>query len=79
MIAVLIGTATITVPDTTTAPPYLVILAIVLVAYITLQMLITVRNTVKGLQARPYRGATPESVIPERDEDKAKYVGSAAQ
>ena len=74
MIAVLIGTATITVPDTTTAPPYLVILAIVLVAYITLQMLITVRNTVKGLQARPYRGATPESVIPERDEDKAKYV-----
>ena len=74
MIAVLIGAATITVPDATTAPQYLVIPAMGLVAYIALQMLITVRNTVKGLEARPYRGATPESVIPKKDEDKAKYV-----
>ena len=74
MIAVLIGAATITVPDATTAPQYLVIPAMGLVAYIALQMLITVRKTVKGLEARPYRGATPESVIPKKDEDKAKYV-----
>ena len=63
MIALLIGAATITVPDATTEPPYLVILAIGLVAYIAWQMLITVWNTVKGLEARGYRRATPESVI----------------
>ena len=74
MIAVLIGAATITVSDATTAPQYLVIPAMGLVAYIALQMLITVRKTVKGLEARAYRGATPESVIPKKDEDKAKYV-----
>ena len=74
MIALLIGAATITVPDATTEPPYLVILAIGLVAYIALQMLNTVRNTVKGLEARGYRRATPESVIPKKDDDKAKYV-----
>ena len=50
MIALLIGAATITVPDATAEPPYLVILAIGLVAYIALQMLNTVRNTVKGLE-----------------------------
>ena len=74
MIAALIGAVTITVPDTTTAPPYLVMLPIGLVAYIALQMLNTVRNTVKGLEARGYRRATPESVIPKKDDDKAKYV-----
>ena len=74
MIAVLIGAATITVSDATTAPQYLVIPAMGLVAYIALQMLITVRKTVKGLEARGYRRATPESVIPKKDEDKAKYV-----
>ena len=90
MIALLIGAATITVPDATavssqllrqqcihcllTEPPYLLILAIGLVAYIALQMLNTVRNTVKGLEARGYRRATPESVIPKKDDDKAKYV-----
>ena len=74
MIALLIGAATITVPDATTEPPYLVILAIGLVAYIAWQMLITVWNTVKGLEARDYRRATPESVIPKKDDDKAKYV-----
>ena len=74
MIAVLVGAATITVPDATTAPPYLVIPAIGLVAYIALQMLVAVWNTIKGLEARPYRGATPESVIPKEDDDKAKYV-----
>lgn len=74
MIAGLIGAATITVPDATTEPPYLVILAIGLVAYIALQMLNTVTNTVKGLEARRYRGATPESVIPKKDDDKTKYV-----
>ena len=74
MIAVLVGAATITVPDATTAPPYLVIPAIGLVAYIALQMLVAVWNTIKGLEARPYRGATPESVMPKEDDDKAKYV-----
>ena len=74
MIAALIGAVTITVPDTTTAPPYLVMLPIGLVAYIAWQMLITVWNTVKGLEARGYRRATPESVIPKKDDDKAKYV-----
>ena len=74
MIAVLLGAATITVPDATTAPLYLVIPAIGLVVYIALQMLCAVWNTVKGLEARPYRGATPESVIPKEDDDKAKYV-----
>ena len=74
MIAVLVGAATITVPDATTAPPYLVIPAIGLIAYIALQMLVAVWNTIKGLEARPYRGATPESVIPKEDDDKAKYV-----
>ena len=74
MIAILIGAATIKVPDATTTPQYLVIPAIGLVAYIALQMLAAVWNTVKGLEARPYRGATPESVIPKEDDDKAKYV-----
>ena len=74
MIAGLIGAATIAIPDATTAPKYLVIPAIVLVGYIALQMLIAVRNTVKGLSARPYRRATPESVVPKEDDDKAKYV-----
>ena len=74
MIAALIGAVTLTVPDTTTAPPYLVMLPIGLVAYIAWQMLITVWNTVKGLEARGYRRATPESVIPKKDDDKAKYV-----
>ena len=74
IIAVLIGAATITVPGATTAPQYLVIPAMGLVAYIALQMLVAVWNTVKGLEARPYRGATPESVIPKEDDDKAKYV-----
>ena len=74
MIAVLLGAATITVPDATTAPLYLVIPAIGLVVYIALQMLCAVWNTVKGLEARPYRRATPESVIPKEDDDKAKYV-----
>ena len=74
MIAALIGAVTITVPNTTTAPPYLVMLPIGLVAYIAWQMLITVWNTVKGLEARGYCRATPESVIPKKDDDKAKYV-----
>ena len=74
MIAVLIGAATITVPDSTAAPPYLVIPAIGIIAYIALQMLVAVWNTVKGLEARPYRGATPDSVIPTEGDDVAKYV-----
>ena len=74
MIAVLIGAATITVTDSTTAPKYLVIPAIGLVAYIALQMLIAVRNTVKGLEARPFRRGTTGSVIPKDDDDKTKYV-----
>ena len=74
MIAGLIGAATITIPDATTAPKYLVVPAIALIGYIALQMLIAVRNTVKGLSARPYRSATPDSTAPMEHEDKAKYM-----
>ena len=74
MIAGLIGAATITVPAATTAPKYLVIAAIALVGYITLQMLHAVHNTVKGLASKRYRSATPESVAPNGDDDNARYV-----
>ena len=74
MIAGLIGAATITLTETTSAPKYLVVPAIALIWYIALQLLNAIRNTVQGLSARGYLSAKAESVLPNEKDDKATYI-----
>ena len=74
MIAGLIGAATVTLPETTSAPKYLVTPAMALIGYIALQLLIAVRNTVQGLSARGYLSSNADSVLPNEEDDKGKYI-----
>ena len=74
IIAGLIGAATVTLPETTSGLKYLVTPAIVLIGYIALQLLIAVGNTVQGLSARGYLSANADSVLPNEEDDKGKYM-----
>ena len=73
IIAGMIGVSTLDIPATKPATKWLAAVAVCLSAYVALQLINAVLNTVRGLSARPYKRLTAGSIVPAEGETKDDF------